>query len=300
MKRFLLFVLPVLTFSASAPAQTGLPNAGFETWINKGSYEDPQDWGTVNSQTAILGIKTVVKATAAEAHSGTYALKLITKFIGIPFNQKIPGLCATGTINTTTKAIDGGFPYTLRPEKISGWYKYSPAGKDTASVSIALSKWDAVAHKRIVIGSASFKDTATVGKYTAFSASINYVSSLTPDTAMLIVLSSQQTSGVLNSTLWVDDLSLDMPTGLNLQASISEMGIYPNPANTVLFISTPHAVETKFVLIDMKGSKVLENNLLHSGYIDISALKEGTYLYQFFNTDKQLLQSGKLIINTHL
>lgn len=300
MKRSLFSVILFSSLSIHIIAQNVIPNAGFETWKNQGSYEDPEKWGTVNAQTVILGIKTVVKATTTDVHSGTFAIKLITKFIGPPFNQKIPGLSATGTINTTTNAIDGGFSYNLRPEKISGWYKYAPAGKDTASVSVTLSKWDVNTGQRIVIGTASFMDTATVNTYTSFSASINYVSSLAPDTAIIILLSSQQTSGVLNSTLIVDDLSLDMATGIQQAENNSEIVIYPNPASAILSVSKVYAIGTKLILLDSKGGKVSENRLC-SFYdsIDISSLEEGLYLYQLLDADEQLIKSGKLIINSN-
>jgi len=295
-----IFLPAVLLFASSflpLAAQNIIPNAGFETWINKGSYEDPENWGTLNAQTSIVGIKTVVKGTAAEAHSGSYAIKLITKFIGIPFNRKIPGLSATGTINTTTSAIDGGFAYNLRPVQISGWYKYAPAGKDTASVALTLSKWDVNTQKRVVVGTAVFMDTATVSTYTAFSAGINYVSSLAPDTAMIVLLSSPQNTGVLNSTFLADDLSLDMSSGIDPEESNSRIVIYPNPANTHVFIS--HAPASRFIVFDQKGSKVSECVLTNAGLADISSLGSGLYLYQLLDADRQVMKSGKLIINAN-
>ncbi len=293
MKIALLTLLASVFFLTFTTAQT-IPNAGFETWTNSGSFENPQSWGTLNQQTSLLGIKTVVKSTTPEAHSGTAAIKLISKFIGAPFNQFVPGITATGTINQTTKGIDGGFPCNQRPVSLNGWYKYVPAGKDTASVDVTLSKWDAAAGKRILIGTGKFKEANTVDTYTKFTATINYVSTEMPDTCVIILLSSQQNSGIVNSTLTIDDLAFDLFIGIEAMAPASEILVYPNPAAGNVYVSN-YPKGARMLLYDVKGSKCAELPL-STGTNPLIA-DNGIYFYQIQDEKGQVVKNGKLLIN---
>jgi len=99
MKRILLALSAIVLFHL-VNAQNAIPNPGFELWTNHGSYDDPNSWGTINSLTAILGVKTVTKATGVDVHSGTYAIKLQSKTV--PIQGVAPGIAATGTINQNT------------------------------------------------------------------------------------------------------------------------------------------------------------------------------------------------------
>ena len=87
------------------------PNPSFESWTHVTgltTYDTPDNWDCANGATAITGTLTCYKATAAaDIHSGTAAMRLITKQIGAPFNQLAPGAATTGKINTTTQVIDG-------------------------------------------------------------------------------------------------------------------------------------------------------------------------------------------------
>jgi hypothetical protein len=210
MKNNLRIICAIFLFPLGAICQNAIPNAGFETWINQGSYEDPKDWGTLNQQTSQLGIKTVTKATGADAYSGSYAIKLQTKYIGFPINQTAPGIAATGTINAQTQGIDGGVAYNLRPDSIVGWYKYTPVGTDTASVEVTFSKWNSSTNQRDEVGKAVFSKNTAVNNYTRFAKEINYSLSINPDTMVVILLSSWTgaTQNNQNSTFIVDDLDL--------------------------------------------------------------------------------------------
>ncbi|HXC06560.1 MAG TPA: hypothetical protein VNZ86_17510, partial [Bacteroidia bacterium] len=85
------------------------PNAGFETWTHNSfpSYDTPDSWSVTNSQTSITGVYACLKSTTV--HSGSFALQLVTKNIGAPLNQLIPGVATTGTLPTSsTGSITGG------------------------------------------------------------------------------------------------------------------------------------------------------------------------------------------------
>lgn len=122
-------LISILLVTVTLVRAQSTPNAGFESWTSHssimGSYDTPDSgWSCSNSQTSIIGIYSCYKSTSA--HSGTYAIELITKSIGSPFNVLVPGIATTGTIpSSISGSITGGIAYTLRPDSITGWYKYS-------------------------------------------------------------------------------------------------------------------------------------------------------------------------------
>jgi hypothetical protein len=187
-----------------------IPNPGFETWTTQSGYKDPSGWGTINSSIASFCFCAGTARQTTTVHSGTYAMQLITVSA---FGQTAPGIAATGTINTSTAAIDGGLAYTLRPDSVTGWFKYTPAGADTGTVDVTLSKWNTGTNQRDVVGHARFETHTTVSSYTRFAEAFAYSSSAVPDTMVVILLSSipDLTSANVNSTLFLDDLDLVQP-----------------------------------------------------------------------------------------
>ncbi len=289
MKKSLLTVIALSASIAALTAQT-IPNPGFETWTTTGNYEDPTSWGTLNPTTAGYGIKTALKAPGADAHSGAAAIKLISAKFATQF---IPGLAATGKINTSTNGVDGGFSYDKRAVSLKGWHKYTPAGKDTASVSVVLSKWDATAKKRITVGAGLFKQTNTVAAYTEFTATINYALADIPDTCVIVLLSSQQNTGVANSTLFIDDLAFELPTGVKAVTAAEEICVFPNPNDGNIFVSN-YPVGAKLLLYDIKGSKCAE--ILLSPNANQFNTNNGIYFYRIQNKAGEIIKNGKIIM----
>ncbi|HLG02136.1 MAG TPA: hypothetical protein VI731_00985, partial [Bacteroidia bacterium] len=64
-------LLTLLVISCTA-LQAQIPNSSFETWIPVGSWVDPSNWETTNSNNQ--GIDNVVQTTPA--HSGSTAMRL--------------------------------------------------------------------------------------------------------------------------------------------------------------------------------------------------------------------------------
>lgn len=206
----LLALVAVMLYSTNAIAQ--IPNSGFENWTSKGfpSYLDPDDWGTVNSQTNIIGVHTVQRGDGANAHSGNYSVRLESIFIAFA-GEIAPGITVTGQFNTNTRAVEGGFPFTGRPTGMKGWYKYTPAtdGNDSDSLSIEVDiwKWDGVNNQRIMLVDNGFVTGQTVGSFAEFDLLFNWMGSQTPDSAQIVLSASRPTAPIAGSLLFVDDLS---------------------------------------------------------------------------------------------
>ena len=282
---------------ANTTAQNTIPNRGFENWTDLGNYEDPDGWATLNQETSLLGITTVTKATGADVHNGTYAIQLETKQI---LTETVPGIAVIGIVNPLTLEIEGGFAYNLRPDSLTGWYKYLPFGIDACSVEVLLIKWNATTHLREPIGSGIFIQPLTVNTYTNFSVTINYVSSQFPDTAIITLLSGAYNAPLPGSILFVDNLAFNIATGISDPTSLKDIAIYPNPATDELFISISNISEAKFLIFDLMGKKIYEIVLNETdNKISISTVPNGMYIFQLIqiaDTDKNIIKRGKFVI----
>ncbi len=201
------FALLTLMIFAAYVGMAQIPNAGFENWHSQGfpSYNEPDNWGTLNSSTAIIGVYTVEKATgAANIHSGSSAMKLSTHYIAFA-SATAPGMAVTGTINTNNQSVNGGFPFSTRPTLLTGWYKGTPASGDTSQVEVYLFKNNGTS--QITVADGIFRSGTTVGTYTRFIIPLNYHTNDVPDTGRILLFSSNPNNPIEPSVLYIDDLA---------------------------------------------------------------------------------------------
>ena len=271
MKIFTLSFFLILAGFA-AVAQDTLPNPGFENWIQDGSnYRDPVGWNTPNPQIAGFNKITCLQDSAI-VHSGKYSCKLVTLYFSL-ISGNVPGTITTGVIPTSpTGSIAGGVQINSRPKSVNGWYQYRPAGPDSAGVTIAVTKGDST------FGSGAFYFTDSVTTWTPFSFNINYTSASTPDTSLITFVSSIN-AGVANSTLWVDDISYSYYAAGIDEVANAPINLYPNPANSQVYIDNQNMQATSLNLTTTTGQlvKVIK---MHAGVnvIDVSAVAAGVYV----------------------
>ena len=276
------------------------PNSGFESWTHVtglSTYDTPDNWDCANGATAITGTLTCYKATAAaDIHSGTAAMRLITKQIGAPFNQLAPGAATTGKINTTTQVIDGGIPYTLRPDSIVGWYKYTSVQSQNGMVQFHLF---GARGNSDTIATAVFKTpAATVGIYTRFTTPLVYRSTNAVTNSMWILVSSNNDGATgVGSTLYVDDIDLIFNTVGISEQNKPEFTISPNPAVDQLIVKNESNLKAQFVLYDVTGHKIAEEKLTSfSNKIDVNSFSNGFYIYSVVDENNKVINAGKISI----
>ncbi len=199
-----------------------IPNPGFESWTSQGfpSYQNPVGWGNLNSSTWLggIGVLTCERGSGVDAYSGSYSMKLTSKsVVGL---GEAPGITVTGTINTNTQALEGGFPYTQRPTHLKGWFKYSPASGDNCEVTVTL--WKRNAGVLEEIGEGTFTTTNTVSSFTRFMIPITYTGSNAPDSARILLVSTNTSAIKLGSVLIVDDLEFVDCTGFSVSVSATD------------------------------------------------------------------------------
>lgn len=285
------FLLILASIGTCVKAQSVLPNPGFENWTQIGSRMDPDNWNTLNPNTAILGILTCTKATGSDVHSGNAAIKLTTKAI---LGQNANGLATTGNITVSPPGVSGGVAYTGRPDSIAGWYKYTSVNNDNGFIEFQLlgssATPDTIGYVRVLT------PAATVGTYTRFSAAINYRSLNPVAKSIWIMSSSAGFNAQVNSTIYLDDFEL-IGNSIGIKEVAADfLSFTPNPVQFQLQVqNTLERAQLK--LVDALGNLVLEKELFKGkNTLDLASLPSGIYFYTSGNEEKNNFQKGKIVV----
>ena len=235
--------------------------------------------------------------TEGTAYTGKYSVELTTQSIA---GNMAPGIITTGTIPTsTTGSITGGIAYTLRPDSIVGWYKYTPKGSDNCFASFDL--FGSAANNADTVATASFQTVAgaTTSAWTRFSAPLKYRNTDPVANSLWLICSSGNSTGVQGSVMYVDDVAIviNNTTGIaNQTNSSSAILVSPNPATDHIMVTTAGSNNT-VTLFDITGRKVTEQKLLNGrNLVDVNSLTDGVYVYTVADSNGLPLKTGKLII----
>ena len=243
-----------------------------------------------------LGQPLVTKTT--DAHSGQYAAIVQTGYVSLS------GLLSYGRFEKIGQTnYFYGWPFTARPDTLRFWYKFIPAGNDTGLAGIGLSKWNG---SHVVIGLGMMQVFNNTTSYTLAEIPIEYYSSETPDTIMISFVSSFNSNPTAGTMLFIDDISLDYPTGVKeITSNTPEtflLTAYPNPFNpsTTIRYQIPEMSFVTIKVYDVLGNEIAtivnEEKTIGSYEVefDASELTSGIYFYQlkadnYIETKKMVL-----------
>lgn len=293
--------LTLAACAVSAMAMGQVPNGSFETWSNYTSLitgitvDQPDNWDTPDRLAADLGITDrLTEKESTEVQDGSFAAKMTSKeltVLGSPLD--VPGTVTTGKLDfdfaTFTPSISGGYPYTGRPDDLTGYYEYAPAGTDTAYIGITLTS------NGNVVGGGSFTATSATVGYQMFDITLTYFLPDDPDTLFIIASSSASFSSVSpGSEFYLDNLKF---TGASGVAGWTALGIkpdvYPNPANNTINISDPKDYPVMIEMYNLQGQRVASQELQPDmNAIDISSFSGGLYTYRILDKGSVVF-SGK-------
>ena len=228
-----------------------VPNLDFEDWHQEGKVIQPwaeggtSYWDTGNDGATTIGEKNNITESTTDvwqgAAFGSKAAKLSSKYIVVKFAA---GNLFTGEYKATdgTNGILGfGRPYTSRPTRLKGHFKYTTApissadesfsymiGKpDTCIVWVAVGDWDEPVEIRTKKSNAKYFDkndkhviaygemtcAETLSEYKDFSIELDYRSTSRKPKYLLIICSASKYgdyfTGGKGATMWVDDFSLE-------------------------------------------------------------------------------------------
>ena len=222
MMKYLHIIFALLMINRTEAQQ--LENSGFEQWENVGTgEEEPLSWSSTKTSdnSSLNGLAPQVISRTTDAHTGTYAAKLINK--NVPFvNIVANGIVTNGIIHTTTNpqdsyvytdvnSSDHSQPFTSYPDSIVGWYKYAPQGNDMGNIQVLLhSSYGQlpIDASTSVIALAEF-DFSSNSNWTRFSTPFNYYPTIhNPAYILCNISAGDSTQAVANSELKIDDLEL--------------------------------------------------------------------------------------------
>jgi hypothetical protein len=274
-----LVLIGALFLSAMANAQN-VPNGGFENWTTQGTYEDPNNWLTLNLFTMFGGPATTTKST--DMHSGLYAAKcetIITELDQDGEDEVFPGTMTLGIIDMNAEETYSGMAMTTRPDSLIAWIKYQATGADMFGVSVTMSRWDSGDAATEIMGTGTYSGGTTVGGYTRIAVPITYGVAGIPDTAQIIFASSAGEPGN-GSSLWVDDLSyvINSTAAAPEHKAAMEITYYPNPANHALTVVSPK--NTTIRVYNTLGMLIetIKVNTAEKATIQTSEYRNGVYL----------------------
>jgi len=167
------------------------------------AYENPINWYTSNSYSTYNSAgATVSKST--DAKGGLFAARLEGKNAAL-LGKTIPGVITTGILKGGIN-VSGGQLYTIRSQKLTGYYKYSPQGADMAGFEVLLTKWNPTTLKRDTIAYGNVSKGAAAG-YTAFNVPLTYKTTDAPDSQLVVISSSaDRLNAIAGSVLLIDGL----------------------------------------------------------------------------------------------
>lgn len=224
-------------------------NFSFENWLDHGTFEEPEYWGTFNA-VAIVGVQ-AHKDT--DAMHGNYSLKLAT--------QSIPaGVAVLGIINPSSGLIKPGRPFTHRPEKVTCWYRTKLVNGDSSAIVFTLTKYDHAGDSVIRVGFAGMLFYSDVPEWTLLELPFEYYSNETPDSLGVILSATANPDGFGNAgcELSVDGIQFQFFTSAgNALTDERDFRMYPNPVNEWIFISSNRPFENGNIYIhDLTGREI--------------------------------------------
>ncbi|MBO7646500.1 MAG: T9SS type A sorting domain-containing protein [Bacteroidales bacterium] len=317
-----IFTFLMLLSMVCLQAQT-LPNNGFENWSNN----QPVSWTTSlngNILTELVpGLEIPIPvsvsfgASTTDSHGGSYALQLHPATFGVPgteYSYLLPGIAQLGTSTgfniplslildiaqgnfsdidfsdvSTLSSLAGmvapGDACTSTPYGVKMWVKFMPEDGDTLIVT-AFTKSNGVP-----VSYAYFTTGVTMNEYTQIEAQFDNPLSACDSLCIIIVAGGLQTHE--NTTLIVDDVTLNYSNVAVEDHQKKSFAIFPNPAIDQLTIQSPEG-RFNYQLHDLTGRLLLSGNGEGQEMISVSALPAGAYMLRL-QSDSQII-TKKVII----
>ncbi len=313
MKKITFFIAFVIT-SLSASAQTIL-NPGFETWVPNNetgnTYQMPEHWVTTDILVTYLNELfgnpgySLNGVSSAAGHTGNDAVQMSVAVSSM--GDTVAGgvyYCdsATAMIETLLGGPEAlGFPLNTRPANLTGWYKWTNVGNDSAFVIAVMTKWNTTTQSRDTVALGGLDIITSAAPWTAFSVPIIYGIGVNPDT-VFIYAGNNSSLPTIGSVFTIDDLAFTglVPIGINETASThASVAVMPNPFSeqATLKLDNTQIENGKLEMYDVLGNKVREiQNLSGSSFIiSREELPAGIYFYMI-SEGNALIASGKLSV----
>lgn len=284
-------LLPI-AFTLSTAASAQLHNGGFE---DLNSSEFPAFWqgnmvllpvwidstGESHTDSVVFDGGANYLLNTTDVHSGQHAIELRN---GYDFTTSTPFIGAWSAVPDSEGYM--GFPLvqiqTATPVSIGFYAKYFPVNGDSALVTATV-----LNDLGDEIGTGSLTIQGTVVAYTAFDMPITYTSA-DPGMWLQLTFANAHSSGhaSLGTRFLIDDVSVSTLQGVEEQAALPELTLFPNPAHGSFTLRTGAAI-TGLAAVDMNGREQgLERG--RDGTVDCTGLAAGSYVLRAITPQGEL------------
>lgn len=294
-----------------------IPNAGFESWS---SNTQADGWNSTfyfsrTIETDYFQIPIEIEYTAAEktvdAHSGSYAMKIVPYTASIPMmgDITIPGVCQLGGFNLSllengsisdlmdfdfdfTNLICGGVACHETPLKVKTWVKYF-SDEDTCTILVLATRWNNNIAE--IVAKGELKIGETVSAYTEFEVPVEtLIPGAVPDSINIIFAGASSRNCSDITELYIDDVTLETVAGIyDLNQFL--FSVSPNPATDRVTLKPINNETYDACLYDMNGRLMWQGNHLQNATdVDVSAYAKGTYIVTITQNGK--VRSEKIMI----
>jgi len=298
MQRYLLcsFLLIATTFSFGQ-----IPNGDFESWTTKvgtdiigGTYnfDEPDFWKTTDSIAMAVSVGAVHSAQkSTNFHGGSFAISLTG---WNAFGQNAPGAASNGDINVTTVSIVKGTPDSVKHNKLTGFYQFTPVSGDTAVIDCSLLRYNWTTSTRDTMAYGHLEITTATAAYTLFDLPLIFRDTTVAPDSMVILLSTSPFklgSGHAGTNLLVDDLAFIGIVGVDEPSNpVHSVNIYPSPVNNLLNVDLKldRSVQLQYDIYDLSGRIILNGKIESEKLsVDVRSLAIGNYMIVLNDSQNQ-------------
>lgn len=287
MTKKILTLATALMFTTMISEAQSIPNAGFETWTNMGTYGVPDSWSTLNQMTSSAGVFT---AQSGAGNVGTYCIKLTSR--NVTGMGVMPGVATSGTLNQSTFQPINGFAYAVRSANLTGKWQHMISGSSQGYVDVQLTRWDAGMNMRMPVATGHLTLSGMAMSWANFTVPLTYSDQTNAPDSCMITLSASGTAPTDGDYLWVDNLAFAgtvAPLAI-IDVKETENSVYPNPVSSTLNIKNNIGVN-EICIFDMTGKMVLYTKEENIKSINVSKLPIGNYSYKLFANKKEIANS---------
>lgn len=274
------------TIALNVEAQTQPPNADFEIWGPIGLAENPLGWSSFNDFYS-FGIPELSFKTT-DAHSGAYALRLIsdTATLPPPFGTNNLDTMAGFVFVGGTDMNNPGIPYSDSPVFLQAFVKGTIVSGSQAYIMATLSKWNTTTLVRDQVAFAIYYTGTSIVNYLQIVAPFTYNLSVIPDTLDIKIMAGDvgSTNSILpGNEFFVDDINLSYITGVG-EVDAMSFSVFPNPATNKITVSSLEKLN-KIEVYNLLGeivNSVSNFNSQNSCEINLSNLRRGIYFVKAY------------------
>lgn len=260
-----------------------IPNGNFENWTPY-VVTEPDNWATLNFGNIYDGNYSVLQDNSP--YMGSYDCLIKTTIA--EWGDTI-GYISNGNFNGPN-GPGGGMQVVQNPQKLTGYYKYTPVGLDTALAGVWSNRWDWVGDSSMVVEEALVKLPAT-NTWTYFEVNLTYNTFPNIDTLTIAFASSNfddSSSFIgIGSMLYIDEVGVSYyPLSIG-ENNAEPVAVFPNPAARFLNVRLElvESGQHTFTIYNAEGKLVKSesfNNTSQAGFftMEVADLPAGNYVWK--------------------